>query len=184
MAYVDQPITGAGRLKDRSQKRAGVRPEGRGMCCGLGVPAVDGLHRDVPDRPERRQNLPIQQLLVFLLPGSISKTGSLRQETPTSASDRTRFSRMRGRPRRGPGNSKTSSRRWHSDMTDIGLVATAPGQVSRARIGGTGRRANVTKTTCRQLERAQSVKMRCRGRCACCRLRVGDSVRCNGRTTM
>src|SRR5262249_29452806 len=40
------------------------------------------------------------------LPGSNSKTGSLRQETLSSASDRARFSRMRGRPRRGPGNSK------------------------------------------------------------------------------
>src|SRR5262249_7795493 len=32
------------------------------------------------------------------LPGSNSKTGSLRQESPTSASHPTRFSRMRGRP--------------------------------------------------------------------------------------
>jgi hypothetical protein len=52
------------------------------------------------------------------LPGSNSKTGSLRQEPPTSASDCTRFSRMRGRPE-GTTKLKTSCRKWHGDMTDI-----------------------------------------------------------------
>jgi len=52
------------------------------------------------------------------LRGSNSKTGSLRQGPPTSASDRTRFSRMRGRPE-GTTKLKSSARRWHGIMTDL-----------------------------------------------------------------
>ena len=37
-------------------------------------------------------------------PDQTEKRPLLRQEGSTSASDRTRFSRMRGRPRRGPHN--------------------------------------------------------------------------------
>src|SRR5262249_30103924 len=62
------------------------------------------------------------------LPGSNSKTGSLRQESPTSASDRTRFSRTPGRAEgttklKGRSRNHRERRRIPTSFAPLGMHA-------------------------------------------------------------